>query len=151
MANLASASSFLDAHKKVSLTRLRSGAEQVSVAIDLVLDTFKMAYDVSLSDDSWPQDRFALVSGSTSNTCEQLDVGSSASLSFTFESNLKGVFHGSAVVKFRIPTKAALQEAYSTPVLPFDVLVNKPPEKKFAFLVAAPSKANTEESSKKRR
>ncbi|KAG6475268.1 hypothetical protein ZIOFF_064486 [Zingiber officinale] len=45
-----------------------------------------------------------------------------------------GVFHGSAVVKFCIPTKAALQEAYSTSVLPFDVLVNKPSEKKFAFV-----------------
>ncbi|RWW04967.1 hypothetical protein GW17_00031778 [Ensete ventricosum] len=58
--------------------------------------------------------------------------GSSASHSFIVESKAKGMFHGSpAVIKFHIPTKAALQEAYYTPIQPLDVLADKPPEKKF--------------------
>ncbi|RZS05146.1 hypothetical protein BHM03_00035600 [Ensete ventricosum] len=88
-----------------------------------------------MNDDSWSQDMFDLVSGSTSKTWERLDAGSSASHSFVFESKAKGMFHGSpAVIKFRIPTKAALQEAYSTPIQPIDVLADKPPEKKFEWV-----------------
>ncbi|RWW72989.1 hypothetical protein BHE74_00019165 [Ensete ventricosum] len=60
--------------------------------------------------------------------------GSSASHSFIVESKAKGMFHGSpAVIKFHIPTKAALQEAYYTPIQPLDVLADKPPEKKFEW------------------
>ncbi|KAJ8479316.1 hypothetical protein OPV22_023043 [Ensete ventricosum] len=85
-----------------------------------------------LNDDSWSQDMFDLVSDSTSKTWERLDDGSSASHSFIVESKAKGMFHGSpAVIKFHIPTKAALQEAYYTPIQPLDVLADKPPEKKF--------------------
>ncbi|CAL9107356.1 uncharacterized protein LOC135633531 [Musa acuminata AAA Group] len=125
---------FMVAHKKVSLTRLKSGVERVSVSIDLYNEGLSTAYDVSMNDDSWSQDMFDLVSGSTSKTWERLDAGSSASHSFVLESKAKGMFHGSpAVIKFRIPTKAALQEAYSTPIQPIDVLADKPPEKKFEW------------------
>lgn len=79
--------------------------------------------------------------------------------SFELEGKTKGLFYGApAVITFRIPTKAALQvwhlqqyscfsylhdqfltfdccdclqEAYSTPILPLDVLADRPPEKKF--------------------
>ncbi|CAL9170515.1 unnamed protein product [Musa hybrid cultivar] len=125
---------FMIAHKKVSLTRLKSGVERVSVSIDLYNEGLSTAYDVSMNDDSWSQDMFDLVSGSTSKTWERLDAGSSASHSFVLESKAKGMFHGSpAVIKFRIPTKATLQEAYSTPIQPIDVLADKPPEKKFEW------------------
>nr|XP_009390836.1 PREDICTED: uncharacterized protein LOC103977131 [Musa acuminata subsp. malaccensis] len=125
---------FMVAHKKVSLTRLKSGVERVSVSIDLYNEGLSTAYDVSMNDDSWSQDMFDLVSGSSSKTWERLDAGSSASHSFVLESKAKGMFHGSpAVIKFRIPTKAALQEAYSTPIQPIDVLADKPPEKKFEW------------------
>ncbi|URE42471.1 translocon-associated protein [Musa troglodytarum] len=126
---------FMVAHKKVSLTRLKSGVERVSVSIDLYNQGSSTAYDVSLNDDNWSQDMFDLVSDGTSKTWERLDAGSSASHSFILESKAKGMFHGSpAVIKFRIPTKAAPQEAYSTPILPLDVLADKPPEKKFEWV-----------------
>nr|XP_009390365.1 PREDICTED: uncharacterized protein LOC103976768 [Musa acuminata subsp. malaccensis] len=125
---------FVVAHKKVSLTRLKSGVERVSVSIDLYNEGSSTAYDVTMNDDSWSQDMFDLVSGRTSKTWEKLDGGSSASHSFVLESKTKGMFHGSpAVIKFRVPTKAALWEAYSTPILPIDVLADRPPEKKFEW------------------
>ncbi|WOL02554.1 hypothetical protein Cni_G11273 [Canna indica] len=126
---------FMVAHKKASLKRLKSGVEQVAVTIDLYNEGSSTAYDVSLSDDSWPQDTFELISGSTSKTWERLDAGSSVSHTFVLESKAKGVFHGTpAIIKFRIPTKSALQEAYSTPIPPLDVLADKPPEKKFEWV-----------------
>lgn len=40
----------------------------------------------------------------------QIDSGSSVSHSFLLESKVKGLFHGTpAVIKFRVPSKAALQ------------------------------------------
>lgn len=84
------------------------------------------------------------------------------------------MFHGSpAVITFRVPTKSALQEALSTPILPLDVLADRPPEKKFewvkrllakygslisvvsfvvlfVYLVASPSKSAAKGSKKKR-
>lgn len=166
---------FVLAHKKVSLDRLKTGVERVTVSIDLYNEGSATAYDVSLSDDSWSQDIFELVSGSTSNTWERLDVGSTVSHSFVLESKTKGIFHGSsAVIKFRVPTKAALQEAYSTPILPLDILADRPPEKKFEwakrllakygslvsvlslvalfiYVIATPSKSSAAKASKKRR
>ncbi|KAF8408467.1 hypothetical protein HHK36_007621 [Tetracentron sinense] len=127
---------FIVAHKKVSLTRLKSGAELVSVSIDIYNRGSATAYDVSLSDDSWAQDVFTLVSGNTSKSWERLDVGSLVFHSFELESSVKGMFYGApAVIKFRIPTKAVLQEAYSTPILPLDILAERPPEKKFEWVV----------------
>ncbi|XP_072963069.1 uncharacterized protein [Typha angustifolia] len=126
---------FVVAHKKVSLSRPKSGVERVSVSIDLYNQGSATAYDVSLNDDSWSQDVFELVSGSTSKTWERLDAGATASHSFVLESTVKGIFHGSpAIIKFRTPTKAALQEAYSSPILPLDILADRPPEKKFEWV-----------------
>ncbi|XP_031489573.1 uncharacterized protein LOC116257097 [Nymphaea colorata] len=166
---------FLIVHKKVDLSRLKSGAERLSVSIDVYNEGTATAYDVSLSDDSWTTDLFELVTGSTSKSWERLDAGASLSHSFILESKKKGSFHGSsAVVKFRIPSKAALQEAYSTPILPLDILAERPPEKKFewakkllakygpllsvlsivglfVYLVASPSKSGAAKSSKKKR
>ncbi|XP_008794659.1 uncharacterized protein LOC103710621 [Phoenix dactylifera] len=166
---------FMVAHKKVSLSRLKTGVERVSVTIDLYNEGSATAYDVILNDDGWSQDMFELVSGSTSKTWERLDAGSTASHSFVLESKVKGMFQGSpAVIKFRVTTKAALQEAYSTPILPLDILADRPPEKKFEwakrlvakygslvsvlslvsvfiYLVATPSKSSAAKASKKRR
>ncbi|KAM5582095.1 translocon-associated protein subunit beta [Rosa sericea] len=128
-------SPFIVAHKKASLNRLKSGAERVSVSIDIYNQGSSTAYDVSLSDESWPQDLFDFVSGNASKSWERLDAGGIISHSFELEAKTKGLFSGApAVITFRIPTKAALQEAYSTPILPLDVLADRPPEKKFEWV-----------------
>lgn len=86
---------------------------------------------------------------------------------------MKGQFQGAAaVIKYLVPTKAALQDAYSTPIFPLDILEDRPPEKKldwakrflakygslisaisivvlFVYLVASPSSAS--KASKKKR
>ncbi|GAV68944.1 TRAP_beta domain-containing protein, partial [Cephalotus follicularis] len=55
--------------------------------------------------------------------------------SFELEAKVEGLFYGApAVVKFHIPTKSAFQEAYSTPMLPLNVLADRPPEKKFEWV-----------------
>ncbi|KHG25019.1 Translocon-associated protein subunit beta [Gossypium arboreum] len=164
---------FIVAHKKASLTRLKSGSERVSVSIDIYNQGFSTAYDVSLLDDSWPQDMFDIVSGNTSRSWERLDAGGLLSHSFELEAKKQGMFYGApAVITFRIPTKAALQEAYSTPILPLDVLAERPPEKKFDwrllakygsqisvisivvlffYLILTPSKSSAAKASKKKR
>ncbi|KMZ60510.1 putative Translocon-associated protein, beta subunit [Zostera marina] len=161
-------SPFMVAHKKVSLSRLKSGSEQISVSIDIYNKGSSTGYDLSLDDNTWPQDTFDLISGTPSKTWEKLESGSIVTHSFVLESKVKGLFHAKpAVIKFRIPTKASLQEAYSTTLLPLDILADKPQVKKldirlvasygslisvvssvaiFAYLIASPSK-----SSKKRR
>ncbi|KAH7518955.1 hypothetical protein FEM48_Zijuj09G0226100 [Ziziphus jujuba var. spinosa] len=164
---------FIVAHKKASLTRLKSGSERVSVSIDIYNQGPSTAYDVSLTDDNWPQTVFDVVSGNTSKSWERLDAGGFLTHSFELEAKAKGIFHSSqALITFRIPTKAALQEAYSTPILPLDVLADRPPEKKFewrllakygslisvvsivvlfVYLVATPSKSGAAKGSKKKR
>ncbi|KAL6139382.1 hypothetical protein ACLB2K_057687 [Fragaria x ananassa] len=166
-------SPFIVAHKKASLKRLKSGAERVSVSVDIYNQGSSTAYDVSLSDESWPQDLFDIVSGNTSKSWERLDADGVISHSFELEAKTKGMFNGApAVITFRIPTKAALQEAYSTPILPLDVLADRPPEKKlewrllakygslmsvlsivvlFVYLVATPGKSGGAKGSKKKR
>ncbi|PON68871.1 Translocon-associated protein subunit beta [Parasponia andersonii] len=164
---------FIVAHKKASLTRLKSGAERVSVSIDIYNQGSLTAYDVSLTDDSWPQDVFEVASGNISKSWERLDAGGIVSHSFELEAKAKGIFQGApAIIKFRIPTKAALQEAFTTPILPLDVLADRPPEKKFewrllakygslisvvtivvlfVYLLATPSKSSAAKGSKKKR
>nr|AFK38420.1 unknown [Lotus japonicus] len=165
---------FIVAHKKASLNRLKSGAERVSVSIDIYNQGSSTAYDISLADDTWPSDLFSIISGSTSKSWERLDAGGILSHTFELEAKTKGVFSGQpAVIKFRIPTKSALQEAFSTPILPLDILADRPPEKKlewakrllakygslfsvisimvlFVYLVATPSKSGAKGSKKKR-
>ncbi|XP_077210084.1 uncharacterized protein LOC143845590 isoform X2 [Tasmannia lanceolata] len=164
---------FMVAHKKVTLSRLKSGAEKVSVSIDIYNRGSETAYDVSLSDDSWAKDVFDLVSGNTSKSWERLDAGSVVSHSFILESKVKGIFYSApAIIKFRIPSKSVLQEAYSTPIQPLDILADRPPEKKFewrllakygslvsvlsfvcmfVYLILSPSKSSAAKGSKKRR
>ncbi|KAJ9132869.1 hypothetical protein P3X46_033695 [Hevea brasiliensis] len=128
---------FIVANKKATLNRLKSGSERVSVSIDIYNQGTSTAYDVSLVDDRWPQDIFDVISGNTSQSWERLDAGGILSHSFELEGKVKGMFYGSpAVITFRIPTKSALQEAYSTPILPLDVLAERPPEKKFEWVKA---------------
>jgi translocon-associated protein subunit beta len=90
---------------------------------------------VSINDDTWPKEAFELVSGEMSKTLERLDPGVTASHAFVLETKVQGRFQGSpAVITYRVPTKAALQEAYSTPILALDVLAERPPEKKFEWV-----------------
>lgn len=164
---------FIIAHKKATLKRLKSGKEHVLVSIDIYNEGSATAYDVSLTDDSWPQDSFDVISGKTSNSWEKLDAGAHVSHSFELEAKVKGQFQGAAaVIKYLVPTKAALQDAYSTPIFPLDILEDRPPEKKldwakrflakygslisaisivvlFVYLVASPSSAS--KASKKKR
>ncbi|KAF8013081.1 hypothetical protein BT93_I1068 [Corymbia citriodora subsp. variegata] len=172
---LASDVPFIVAHKKASLKRLKSGAERVLVSIDIYNQGSSIAYDVSLTDDSWSQEVFDVVNGNTSQSWERLDAGGLLSHSFELEAKEKGMFFGApAVIKFRVPTKAPLQVAYSTPILPLDILADRPPEKKFewakrllakygslisvisimvlfVYLIATPSKSSATKGSKKRR
>ncbi|KAK9925568.1 hypothetical protein M0R45_033889 [Rubus argutus] len=82
-------SPFIVAHKKASLNRLKSGAERVSVSIDIYNQGSSTAYDVSLSDESWPQDLFDIVSGNISKSWERLDAGGTISHSFELEAKQK--------------------------------------------------------------
>ncbi|GFZ08022.1 translocon-associated protein beta (TRAPB) family protein [Actinidia rufa] len=168
-----SESPFIVAHKKASLTKLKSGAERVSVSIDIYNRGSAAAYDVSLTDNSWSQEVFEFVSGNTTKSWNKLEAGSLVSHSFELESKLKAAYNGApAVITFRIPTKAKLQEAYSTPILPLDILADKMPETMFklrflakhgslisvicivalsAHLITSPSKSSDAKGSKKRR
>jgi len=171
----ASDAPFLVAHKKVALTRPKPGLERLAVSLDLYNQGSATAYDVTINDDSWPKEEFELVSGEVSKTLERLEPGSTASHVFVLETKAQGRFQGSpAVIKYRVPTKAVLQEAYSTPILPMDILAERPPVQKFEFakklvakygalvsvvsfvlafiyLVASPSKSGGSKSGKKRR
>ncbi|PSR95965.1 Translocon-associated protein subunit beta like [Actinidia chinensis var. chinensis] len=130
-----SESPFIVAHKKASLTKLKSGAERVSVSIDIYNRGSAAAYDVSLTDNSWSQEVFEFVSGNTTKSWDKLEAGSLVSHSFELESKLKAAYNGApAVITFRIPTKAKLQEAYSTPILPLDILADKMPETMFKLV-----------------
>ncbi|KAJ0113472.1 hypothetical protein Patl1_03109 [Pistacia atlantica] len=122
---------FIVAHKKATTKRFKSGVERVSVSIDIYNQGTSTAYDVSLTDDSWAKEVFDVVSGNVSQSWERLDAGGILSHSFELDAKVKGMFYGApAVVTFRIPTKTVLQEAYSTPILPLDVLAEKPAENK---------------------
>ncbi|XP_038695984.1 uncharacterized protein LOC119993117 [Tripterygium wilfordii] len=166
---------FMVVQKKATSTRLKSGAERVSVSIDIYNQGSTTAFDVSLADENWPQDVFDVVNGNTSHSWERLDAGGILSHSFELEAKKKGMHYGGpAVITFRIPTKSALQEAYSTPILPLDVLAERAPEKKFewakrllakygslvsvisiivlfVYLVITPSKSSAAKGSKKKR
>jgi translocon-associated protein subunit beta len=125
---------FLVVHKKATLQKVKGG-ERVNVAITLHNAGSATAYDVSLTDDTWPSALFSLVSGNTSRTWEKLEVGGSQSHSFTVEARSKGPFSGSpAVVKYRVASKSALQEAFSTPLPLLDILSDKPAEKKYDWV-----------------
>ncbi|KAL6622455.1 hypothetical protein ACP70R_032334 [Stipagrostis hirtigluma subsp. patula] len=164
---------FVVAHKKVSLSRPKPGVERLAVSVDLYNQGSATAYDVTINDDSWPTEAFELVSGEKSKTLERLDPGATASHTFVLETKAQGRFQGSpAIITYRVPTKTALQEAYSTPIFPLDILAERPPEMKFEwakrlvakygalvsvvslvggfiYLVASPSKSSAK--SKKRR
>ncbi|CAI8592475.1 unnamed protein product [Vicia faba] len=63
-----------------------------------------------------------------------LDASGVLSHTFELEAKSKGVFSGEpAVIKFRVPTNAVLQVALLTPILPLDILADRPPEKKFEW------------------
>ncbi|KAG2621515.1 translocon-associated protein subunit beta-like [Panicum virgatum] len=165
---------FVVAHKKVSLSRPKPGVERVAVSLDLYNQGSATAYDVTINDDSWPTEAFELVTGEKSKTLERLDPGATASHTFVLETKTQGRFQGSpAVITYRVPTKTALQEAYSTPIFPLDILAERPPEKKFEwakrlvakygslvsvvsfvclfiYLVASPSKSSSKASKKRR-
>ncbi|OQU79368.1 hypothetical protein SORBI_3008G134900 [Sorghum bicolor] len=128
---------FVVAHKKVSLSRPKPGVERVAVSLDLYNQGSATAYDVSINDDSWPTEAFELVTGEKSKTLERLDPGATASHTFVLETKTQGRFQGSpAIITYRVPTKTALQEAYSTPIFPLDILAERPPEKKFEWVKA---------------
>ncbi|KAK3183873.1 hypothetical protein Dsin_031159 [Dipteronia sinensis] len=128
---------FIVAHKKASLKRLKSGAERVSVSVNIYNQGSSTAYDVSLTDDSWSKDLFDVVNGNVSKSWERLDAGGILSHTYELEAKVQGMFYGApAVISFRIPTKAALQVAYSTPILPLDILAEKPAENKVELVSA---------------
>ncbi|KAF3677882.1 putative N-alpha-acetyltransferase 60-like [Capsicum annuum] len=132
---------FVVARKKASVLKLKSGAERVSVSIDIynhgslsrvqALETASgrnasAIYDVSLADDSWSTDIFEFVAGNTSNSWEKLDAGSHVSHAFELESKEKTTYYSApAVITYRIPTKSKLQVAYSTPIPALETLAEK--------------------------
>ncbi|MBA0738612.1 hypothetical protein Gogos_011944 [Gossypium gossypioides] len=56
------------AHKKASLTRLKSGSKCISVSIDIYNEGFSTADDVSPVDYSWLQDASDVTSGNISQS-----------------------------------------------------------------------------------
>ncbi|RVW83672.1 hypothetical protein CK203_046037 [Vitis vinifera] len=136
---------FIVTHKKASLIRLKSGDKRVSVSIDLCNQGPTTAYDVSLTDDSWSQDVFNVVSGNTSTSWERLDAGGLLH-AFELESKMEGMFYGApAVIMFHIPTTAALQEHIQLQYcLQISVI-------SIVYLVASPSKSGAGKGSKKKR
>jgi translocon-associated protein subunit beta len=125
---------FLVVHKKATILRVKGG-ERINVGITLYNAGSATAYDVSLTDDTWPSSLFSLVSGNTSQTWDKLEAGGSLSHSFIVESRIKGPFSGSpAVVKYRVASKSTLQEAFSTPLPVLDILSDKPAEKKYDWV-----------------
>ncbi|XP_028084612.1 uncharacterized protein LOC114285734 isoform X3 [Camellia sinensis] len=152
-------SPFIVAHKKATLTKLDSGAEHVSVSIDIYNRGSAAAYDVNFTDNSWAQEVFELVGGNTTKTWERLVA-------------VKAMYYGTpAAITFRIPMKSKLQ-AYPTPILPLDILADRIPAKKLELvkrffaeygslisvicivvlsghLIASPSKSNDAKGSKK--
>jgi len=125
---------FLVVHKKATIQRVKGG-ERINVGITLYNAGSATAYDVSLTDDTWPSSLFSLVSGNTSQTWDKLEAGGSLSHSFIVESRIKGPFSGSpAVVKYRVASKSTLQEAFSTPLPVLDILSDKPAEKKYDWV-----------------
>ncbi|CAH2045314.1 unnamed protein product [Thlaspi arvense] len=126
---------FMVVHKKASLSSIKSGSQRVSVTIDIYNQGPSSAYDINLADDNWNSNLFEIVSGNTSKSWEKLDVGQVLSHSFELQTKTKGLFYGSpAVVTFRVPSKGVLQ-AYSTPILPLDVLAESIPEKKLEWVI----------------
>jgi hypothetical protein len=100
---------FLVVNKKATIQRVKGG-ERINVGITLYNAGSATAYDVSLTDDTWPSSLFSLVSGNTSQTWDKLEAGGSLSHSFIVESRIKGPFSGSpAVVKYRVASKSTLQ------------------------------------------
>ncbi|KAJ4908405.1 translocon-associated protein beta (TRAPB) family protein [Raphanus sativus] len=166
---------FMVVHKKATLNRLKSGAERVLVSFDIYNQGSATAYDVTLTDNTWDKKTFEVVNGNTSRSWERLDAGGILSHSFELEAKVKGLFYGApAVVTFRIPTKAALQQVYSTPILPLDILADIPPTDPlalakrvlakygslvsvvsmvvlFVYLVGTPSKSNAAKASGKKK
>ncbi|KAI7990588.1 hypothetical protein LOK49_LG12G03074 [Camellia lanceoleosa] len=149
-----SGASFIVTHKKATLTRLKFDVERVSASIDIYNQGSATAYDVSLTDDSWSKVFFSHYHGAL------------VSHAFELESKVQALFYGApAVITFRIPTKAALQEAYATPILPLDILADRPLRllakyrslisvisimASFVYLVATPSKSNAAKGGKKK-
>ncbi|KAG5523140.1 hypothetical protein RHGRI_035079 [Rhododendron griersonianum] len=168
-----SESPFIVAHKKATLTNLQSGIDRVSVSIDVYNRGSASAFDVSLTDNSWGHEVFDIVSGNYTKTWERLDAGSHVSHSFELMSQAKTRYFGApAVITFRVPRNAKLQEAYSTPILPLDILADKTAEQKFEWrfvakygslisvicivtlsghLITSPSKSSDGKGNKKRR
>ncbi|VFQ73817.1 unnamed protein product [Cuscuta campestris] len=117
---------FILAHKKVSLTKLSSGTERVSVTIDVYNHGSETAYDVTLTDNSWDPELFYSVSGNASMSWKKLEVASVVSHSFELECGVKTTYYSSpALITYRVATKSKLQEAYSTPILPLEILSEK--------------------------
>ncbi|KAJ0229524.1 Translocon-associated protein beta [Hirschfeldia incana] len=166
---------FMVVHKKVTLNRLKSGAERVLVSFDIYNQGSATAYDVTLTDNTWIKKTFDVVNGNKSRTWERLDAGGILTHSIELESKVKGPFYGApALVTFRIPTKTVLQDAYSNPILPLNILADIPPTDLlavakrvlakygslvsvismvvlFVYLIATPSKPNAAKAGSKKK
>ncbi|XP_075517165.1 uncharacterized protein LOC142551680 [Primulina tabacum] len=169
----AAAAPFIVAHKRVSQKKLNQNMERVSVSIDIYNSGSDTAYDVTLTDDSWAQEVFDIVTGNTSKSWERLDTGALVSHSFELLSSVKTVYYGApALITYRIPMKSKLQEAYSTPIMPLKILSEAASETKinlvslllanygshvsvvlvvFLFVSLMVSKPNAAKGSKKKR
>ncbi|XP_073146153.1 uncharacterized protein [Henckelia pumila] len=169
----AAAAPFIVAHKRISQKKVNQNMERVSVSIDIYNSGSDTAYDVTLTDDSWAQEVFDIVTGNTSKSWERLDAGALVSHSFELLSSVKTVYYGApALITYRIPTKSKLQEAYSTPILPVKILSEAALESKielakrllanygshvsvalivFLFVSLMVSKPNASKASKKKR
>ncbi|KAH7444907.1 hypothetical protein KP509_02G097500 [Ceratopteris richardii] len=113
---------FLVVHKRASISKVKS-SECVSISISLHNVGFNTTYDVALNNETWPNEKFNLVSGSMSRNTH---AGKSLTRSFVLELKEKGLFYGApAIVKYRVTVKSTLHEVYSTPIHELDLISEK--------------------------
>ncbi|KAF8107434.1 hypothetical protein N665_0122s0072 [Sinapis alba] len=139
---------FMVVHKKATLNRLKSGAERKDLRklsspllvffyrnpcfhfqSNLVMMT---AYDVTLMDNTWDKKTFEVVNGNTSRTWERLDVRYPPVSFFRTGSSMVLLL----LSLFVSPQRHLYRKAYSTPILPLDILADIPPTDPLALVYA---------------
>eukprot|EP00271_Cylindrocystis_brebissonii_P015839 TRINITY_DN38886_c0_g1_i1.p1 TRINITY_DN38886_c0_g1~~TRINITY_DN38886_c0_g1_i1.p1 ORF type:complete len:217 (-),score=33.28 TRINITY_DN38886_c0_g1_i1:543-1193(-) len=125
---------FLVVHKEVTTKRLKAG-EEITVSFSIYNVGGSTAYDLTLTDDEWPAEKFDL-EGNSSTTWSKMEAGSPRlQHSFLLRPKEKGNFTTEpAVVKYRVASSSDQQLALSTPTPELDVLSDKPQESQLKWV-----------------
>eukprot|EP00897_Mesotaenium_endlicherianum_P008795 jgi/Mesen1/7944/ME000422S07097 len=118
---------FLVVYKKVTSKKVKDG-EEIKVAYSIYNAGSSTAYDVSLSDNTWPTDMFS-IEGNDTASWSKLEAGNSLEHSLQLKPSVKALYQTPpAVVTYRVAAKSNLQTSVSTPVPELDLLSDKPQE-----------------------